>query len=111
MKMINKKKNPLDGFFQNSIDFFQNFKGEIVTAEDIKRFDFSGLNVAIIGANQMTVTHLAQICNHAKLVKVFQITPFFITSNRKGIHKLFTSRHKIAVYLNNRISIIGHSLS
>ena len=76
--MVNKKKNPLDGFFQNSLDFFQNFKGKIVAAEDIKRFDFSGLNVAIIGANQMTVTYLAQICNDAKLVKVFQITPHFL---------------------------------
>jgi len=109
MKMVNKKKNPLDGFFQNSIDFFQNFKGEIVAAEDIKRFDFSGLNVAVIGANQMTVTHLAQICNHAKLVKVFQITPhFLLPQTEKGIHKLLS--HPLIIknrrLFNNRIKAL-----
>ena len=76
--MVNKKKNPLDGFFQNSPDFFQKFKGKIISSEDLKHFDFSNLNVAIVGANQMTVTHLDQICNHAKLVKIFQIAPHFI---------------------------------
>ncbi|WP_407303400.1 flavoprotein [Acinetobacter sp.] len=89
--MVNKKKDPLDGFFQNTPDFFQKFKGKIISSEDIKHFDFSNLNVAIIGANQMTVMHLNQLCNHAKLVKIFQITPHFILPHtEKAIHKLLS---------------------
>ncbi|OTG67870.1 flavoprotein [Acinetobacter sp. ANC 4470] len=104
--MVNKKKNPSDGFFQNAPEFFQNFKGKIVATEEIKQFDFSNLNVAIIGANQMTVTHLAQICNHAKLIKVFQITPHFVLPHtEKGIHKLLS--HPLMIknrrLFNNRI--------
>jgi len=91
IKMVNKKKNPLDGFFQNSPDFFQKFQGKIVASEDINNFDFTNLNVAIVGGNQMTVMHLEQICNTAKFVKVFQITPLFILpQTEKGIHKLLS---------------------
>ncbi|MGS0705530.1 flavoprotein [Acinetobacter sp. ANC 3781] len=104
--MVNKKKNPLDGFFQNSPDFFQKFKGKIISSEDLKHFDFSNLNVAIVGANQMTVTHLDQICNHAKLVKIFQIAPHFILPHtEKGIHKLLS--HPLIIknrrLFNNRV--------
>ena len=104
--MVNKKKNPLDGFFQNTPDFFQKFKGEIVSSEDIKQFDFSSLNVAIVGANQRTVTHLDQICSHAKSVKIFQITPHFILPHtEKGIHKLLS--HPLIIknrrLFNNRV--------
>ena len=87
--MVNKKKNPLDGFFQNSPDFFQKFKGKIVSSEDINNFDFTNLNVAIVGGNQMTVMHLEHICNTAKFVEVFQIKPLFVLpQTEKGIHKL-----------------------
>ena len=90
-KMVNKKKDPLDGFFQNSADFFQNFKGTLLTAEQVKTFDFSGLTVAIVGANQMTVCHLEQICNTAKAVEVFQIIPHFVLPHtERGIHKLLS---------------------
>ena len=104
--MVNKKKDPLDGFFQNTPDFFQKFKGKIVSSEDIKQFDFSSLNVAIVGANQRTVTHLDQICSHAQSVKIFQITPHFILPHtEKGIHKLLS--HPLIIknrrLFNNRV--------
>lgn len=104
--MVNKKKDPLDGFFQNTPDFFQKFKGKIVSSEDIKHFNFSNLNVAIVGANQKTVTHLEQICSHAKLVKIFQITPHFILPHtEKAIHKLLS--HPLIIknrrLFNNRV--------
>lgn len=104
--MVNKKKDPLDGFFQNTPDFFQKFKGKIISSEDIKHFDFSNLNVAIVGANQRTVTHLDQICSHAQSVKIFQITPHFILPHtEKGIHKLLS--HPLIIknrrLFNNRV--------
>ena len=71
--MVNKKKDPLDGFFQNTPDFFQKFKGKIVSSEYIKQFDFSNLNVAIVGANQRTVTHLDQIAVMLNRLKYFKL--------------------------------------
>lgn len=108
-KMVNKKKDSLDGFFQNSADFFQNFKGQIITAEQIKSFDFSDLTVAIVGANQLTICHLEQICHTAKAVEVFQITPHFVLPHtEKGIHKLLS--HPLMVknrrLFNNRIKAL-----
>lgn len=104
--MVNKKNNQLDGFFQNSLDFFQKFQGKIVASNEIKNFDFSGLNVAIVGANQMTVTHLDQICNQAKFVKIFQIKPSFVLPHtEKAIHKLLS--HPLIIknrrLFNNRV--------
>lgn len=104
--MVNKKKSPLDGFFQNSPEFFQKFHGKIVASEDIKDFDFTNLNVAVVGGNQMTVMHLEQICSTAKFVKVFQNMPLFILpQTEKGIHKLLS--HPLIIknrrLFNNRV--------
>ena len=89
--MVINNKNLTDVFFQNLPDFFSNFQGRIIASHDIKQFDFTNLNVAIIGANQLTVTHLQQILEHAKFIKVFQISPVFILpQHEKGIQKLIS---------------------
>ena len=104
--MVDKRKNALDGFFQNSPDFFNKFTGNVIRAEDLKSFDFSTFNVAIIGANQYMVTHLEQLCNSAQSIKVFQITPHFVLPRtEKGIHKLLS--HPLIIknrrLFNNRV--------
>jgi cation diffusion facilitator CzcD-associated flavoprotein CzcO len=104
--MVNKKKNALDGFFQNSPEFFNKFTGILITAKELKSYDFSSLNVAIIGANQHIVTYLEQLCHQAQSIKVFQITPHFILPHtERGIHKLLS--HPLIIknrrLFNNRI--------
>lgn len=87
--MIMTKKSQLDGFFQNTPVFFQKFEGKIIAAEEIKLTDFTGLNIAIIDANQHTVAQLDLITRQANLVKVFQISPHFILPHtEKGIQRL-----------------------
>lgn len=77
--------------FQNLPKFFQNFTGKIISSSDIKVSDLKGLKVAIIGADQLTVTHLDRILNEAEFVKVFQISPIFILpQTEKGIQKLIS---------------------
>ena len=89
--MLNRNKSENEGFFQNLPDFFKHYKGKIIAASEIKLNDFTGQKVAIIGANQLTVTHLSDILNSAELVKVFQITPaFIIPQTEKGIQKLIS---------------------
>lgn len=104
--MVTKKKSQQDGFFQNTADFFTNFKGKLISAEDIKLTNFNGLNVAIIGANQLTVTHLDPICQKAKFVKVFQMAPHFVLPHtEKGVQKLVS--HPLIIknrrLFNNRV--------
>lgn len=104
--MIIKKKSQLDGFFQNTPTFFQQFKGTIIAAEAIKLTDFTDLSVAIIGANQQTVSLLDMITRQAKAVKVFQIAPHFILPHtEKGIQRLVS--HPLIIknrrFFNNRV--------
>lgn len=104
--MLDRKKNGNEGFFQNLPDFFTHYKGKIIPSSDIKLNDFTGQKVAIIGANQLTVTSLNLILNSAEFVKVFQITPAFILpQTEKGIHKLIT--HPLIIknrrLFNNRV--------
>ena len=85
------KKAHTDSFFHNEAEYFNAFKGKLLNAEDIKQTDFSSLNVAIIGANQLSVSNLDMICNQAKFVKVFQITPHFVLPHtEKGIQKIIS---------------------
>ena len=104
--MLNKKKGQSDGIFQNLPEFFKNFKGKIIMSSDIKLINFSGLKVAIIGADQLTVTNLDHILDHADFVKVFQISPSHILpQTEKGIQKLIS--HPLIIknrrLFNNRI--------
>ncbi|MGR2921794.1 flavoprotein [Acinetobacter sp. 1125_18A] len=89
--MLDRKKSQNEGFFQNQPEFLKHYKGKIIASAEIKLTDFTGLNVAIIGANQLTVTHLGHVLNSAEFVKVFQITPAFILpQTEKGVQKLIS---------------------
>lgn len=104
--MYSKKKSQRDGFFQNTAAFFKNYTGALVSANEIKQSNFTGLNVAIIGANQSTATHLDLITQHAASVKVFQIKPAFVLpQTEKGIHRLIS--HPLIIknrrLFNNRV--------
>jgi cation diffusion facilitator CzcD-associated flavoprotein CzcO len=95
--------------FQNTVQDFDAFTGEILLSNAIKEYDFSNLNVAIIGTNQETVTHLEKICQQAKFVTVFQIMPHFILPySQIGIHRLIT--HPLIAknrrLFNNRVKSI-----
>ena len=87
--MLDRNKSQTEGFFQNLPEFFKCYKGKYIASSEIKMTDFSGLKVAIIGADQLTVTHLDHILNSAEFVKVFQIAPAFILpQTEKGVQKL-----------------------
>lgn len=87
--MKNRNKNHRDDFFQNSAEYFENYAGKIIAAEDIKLNEFKDLSVAIIGANQLSVSLLEYICLKAKSVKVFQIKPHFVLPHTaKGVQRL-----------------------
>lgn len=95
--------------FQNTVEDFEAFTGQILPSNKLKEFDFSHLNVAIIGTDQETVTHLEKICQQAKFVTVFQITPHFILPHSQiGIHRLIT--HPLIAknrrLFNNRVKSI-----
>ncbi len=95
--------------FQNTVEDFEAFTGKILPSNKLKEFDFSHLNVAIIGTDQETVTHLEKICQQAKFVTVFQITPHFILPHSQiGIHRLIT--HPLIAknrrLFNNRVKSI-----
>jgi len=104
---INIKNNASKSvIFQNMPQDFEEFSGQVIPSTSIKEFDFSRLCVAIIGTNQETVTHLEKICQQAKFVTVFQITPHFILPHSQmGINKLIT--HPLIIknrrLFNNRI--------
>lgn len=72
------KRQDNAGVFENQPEYFQNFTGSLVDAEQIKDMDFDQLHVAVIGLNQSLVTQLDRICQQASSVKVFQIEPLFI---------------------------------
>lgn len=99
INMSMQKKNHLSGFFQNLPEFFTRFKGQIIEAKDIKLADLSRKKVAIIGANQPSVSYLDHITQHAESVKVFLIKPHFVLPHtEKAIHQIVTQ----PVLLKNR---------
>lgn len=104
---INIKNNASKSvIFQNTAQDFEDFAGQVIPSTSIKEFDFSHSSVAIIGTNQDTVTHLEKICQQAKFVTVFQITPHFILPHSQmGTHKLIT--HPLIIknrrLFNNRV--------
>lgn len=84
-----KANSQNDPFFQNTAEHFAQFKGKIISAENIKQTDFSDLKVAIVGANQLIISNLESVCSKAKFVKVFQDKPHFVLPHtEKGIQKL-----------------------
>ena len=104
--MNKEKMKNKDVFFENSPEHFEKYQGKLISASEIKQIDFSGLRVAIIGANQLSVTHLDLICQSAEFVKVFQIRPHFVLPHtEKGIQRLIS--HPLLVknrrLFNNRV--------
>ena len=104
--MANKKIVTSEGFFQNTPEYFQMYEGKIISAADIKTTNLSGLKVAIIGANQLTVTLLNQILKQAEFVKVFQMAPHFVLPQTENAiqkiiaHPLITKNRRL---FNNRV--------
>ena len=82
------------GFFQNQVEYFKFFDGEICPSEQIKTTDFHNKKVAIIGSNQATINSFMQITGQAKSVLFFQIEPQWIVPQSTKV----------------RMSIIGHPL-
>jgi cation diffusion facilitator CzcD-associated flavoprotein CzcO len=86
---IKKQEVNVHGIFQNTAEFFEQFRGKIIPSHDIKQTDFKDKKVAIIGADQHTVTHLELISQSAQFIKVFQITPHFVLPNtERGLQRL-----------------------
>ncbi|MEN8416282.1 flavoprotein [Acinetobacter radioresistens] len=105
--MNTKSKDPHKPvIFQNIAKDFESFHGQLIPSEHIDQYDLSDLKVAIIGADQATVSKLENICQKAQFVKVFQITPHFILPKTQShIHKLIS--HPLIIknrrLFNNRI--------
>lgn len=104
--MRNRNKQHTDAFFQNTPEHFKHYTGKIIAAEDIKSHDFTDLKVAIIGANQLSVSLLEHICQKAQFVKVFQMAPHFVLpQTEKGVQRLVS--HPLMIknrrLFNNRI--------
>ena len=104
--MSTKSIKQLDSFFQNSAEHFNRYMGNIISSKSIKETNFSGLNVVIVGLNQMAVSQLDAICQHAQSVKVFQMTPAFVLPhteraiNRLVSHPLIIKNRRL---FNNRV--------
>lgn len=87
--MSSVKKELKNEIFQNKNEFFQDFQGKIISADSIKMHDFSNLRVAIIGANQHTVSYLHKLLQQVESIKIFQLQPHFILPyHAVGIQKL-----------------------
>lgn len=99
--MVSPKHDVHRHAFQNCLTDFQEFQGECIPATEIKQHDFTGLRVAVIGANQDSVAQLDRICQQATSVQVFQIAPHFVLpSTERGIHRLIS--HPL-VFKNRRL--------
>lgn len=95
--------------FQNQQEDYVAFQGQLIRSEDIINHQFNELDIAIIGTNQHTVSHLESICQVANQVKVFQITPHYILPKTdKGTYRLIN--HPLLIknrrLFNNRIKTL-----
>ena len=107
--MANKSQREILSSFQNQQEDFLDFQAPIVSSKDIANYCFDQLNVAIIGTDQHTVSHLENISLSANNVKVFQITPQYILPrtdkviNRLISHPLLIKNRRL---FNNRIKTL-----
>lgn len=95
--------------FENQKEDYTSFQGQLISSKDIANYSYDGLNIAIIGTDQHTVSHLESICIAAHQVKVFQITPqYILPKTDKGIHRLIS--HPLLIknrrLFNNRIKTL-----
>lgn len=94
--MKQRNKYQIDPFFHNESRYFATFKGKIISADEIKNTDLNHLNVAIIGANQSSISNLDEICQKAKTVKVFQSSPHFVLPHTERVIQKIISHPLIA---------------
>lgn len=105
--MNTKSKEPHKTvIFQNTAQDFENFRGQVIASDDLHQHNFKDQKVAIIGANQATVSQLEMICQQAQFVKVFQISPHFVLPKTEShIQKLIS--HPLIIknrrLFNNRV--------
>lgn len=77
------------GIFENRPENFQHFAGFKVPSSQLAELDCAGKDIAIIGTDQFTVSHLNHISQHARSVKVFQINPqFVLPGTEHGLQRL-----------------------
>ena len=77
------------GIFENRPENFQHFTGLKVPSSQLAELDCAGKDIAIIGTDQFTVSHLNHISQHARSVKVFQINPqFVLPGTEHGLQRL-----------------------
>lgn len=104
--MSTRSTKQQDSFFKNNAEDFNKYLGNIITTKSIKETNFTGLNVAIIGLNQLAVSQLDSICQQAESVKVFQMTPAFVlphterSINHLVSHPLIIKNRRL---FNNRV--------
>jgi len=92
--------------FRNAAQDFQAFQGALVQSTAMKDFDFSGKNVAILSIDQDSASLLAEVCNQAAQVAVFQLHPHFVLpKTERFMQKLI--QHPLVIknrrLFNNRI--------
>lgn len=107
--MAYKSQREILSSFQNQQEDFLDFQAPIISSKDIVNYCFDQLNVAIIGTDQHTVSHLENISLSANHVKVFQITPrYILPKTDKGINRLIS--HPLLIknrrLFNNRIKTL-----
>ena len=103
--MKTAKKELKNAIFQNNAEFFTDFQGKMIASEALKDHDFSNLRVAIVGANQHTVTQLNKMLKTAESVKVFQlqahfVLPYHAVGLQKLLHPLMIKNRRL---FNQRI--------
>lgn len=92
--------------FRNTAEDFQAFQGTLVQSKEIKDFNFTDKNVAIISIDQHSAALLSNVCDQAAQVAVFQIHPHFILPKTERFmqkliqHPLLIKNRRL---FNNRI--------
>jgi len=85
------------GIFSHTERDYASFAGTIISAKNCPEFDFTGLKVALIGANAHSVKHLAQLVQQAEFVKVFQQQPHFVLPEQsKQPHAFFLQPQRLS---------------
>lgn len=107
--MAYKSQREILSSFENQKEDYNSFQGQVICSKDIANHNYDQLNIAIIGTDQHTVSHLESICMVSQQVKVFQITPqYILPKTDKGIHRLIS--HPLLIknrrLFNNRIKTL-----
>ncbi len=104
--MAKIKQDAPQNVFKNGDSDFQDFQGQLLQSKDIKNYDFRGKNIAVIGIDQDSASHLAHLCDQGAHVAVFQLHPHFVLPKTQRFtqkliqHPLFIKNRRL---FNNRI--------